>query len=184
MARLVSEKILPQEQQFVDAYIETMSVKKASTLAGYSQPNYGYRLMERPRVQKYLQEKMASQGMGADEVLARFAMIARTSIFDFVSIKNDRLVIRTEDIEKARNAFAIKKVKQTRYGIELEAYDVLDALTKLGKYHALFTNRLKTETWRDDIVELLRTEMVSKEEVIELWPPLADEFFAAAGLKV
>ena len=77
------------------------------------------------------------------------------------------------------------KYTKNANGVTVEFYDSQSALVHLGKYHALFVDRLKIETWRDEIVELLESGLIKPSQVIdELGEDLAVELFESAGIPI
>ena len=48
----------------------------------------------------------------------------------------------------------MKSVKQSKYGETIEFVDVQRALELLGKYHSLFTDRVKIDTESDDMTRM------------------------------
>ena len=72
------------------------------------------------------------------KVVEELAAIGFAKATDFVSVDNDRLVIRsTQELSKADRA-AIASIESTSNGIRLKLYDKMKALELLGKYMGLF----------------------------------------------
>lgn len=69
----------PKHRQLAEAYLQTFSVAAAGRLLGYSDRQNAHRAWKRDDVQAYIQARMASACMPADEVLARLSSYARVT---------------------------------------------------------------------------------------------------------
>ena len=96
-----------------------------------------------------------------------------------VSIDPDRLIDPTY-------SHLLNKVSSTaRGGLTIELYSKQNALQMLGKHYALFTDKVKTEDWRDKALEYIRNREVSYEALKdEYGGELATELFKLAGVPV
>lgn len=131
-----------RESVFVDAYLlNGFNATAAARTAGYSDPNAdGSKIRVRPDVAAAIDVRLASYGIGANEVLARIAAISRADMSDFLDDSGTGL-----DLVKAKSAFKLGLIKSYSYsrksGLKIELYDALGALRDLGRHHKLFTDK-------------------------------------------
>lgn len=72
-----------------------------------------------------------------------------------------------------------------RNGLKIKMYSRHEAARDLGRVHALFTDKVKVETWQSEIVDLLRSGSISPEEVkAEVDSDLAEQLFREAGIEI
>lgn len=83
--------------------------------------------------------------MSADEVLSRLADHARGDIEDFILLDlGEGRTSWTIDLIKAKKRgklHLVRRLRPTRYGVDIELYDAQRALELLGKGHGLFKDR-------------------------------------------
>ena len=80
---------------------------------------------------------------------------------------------------------APSKVTEKSDGEIIEVYDRKGALELLGKYHALFTEKIQIEDWRSPIIQLIRDGDLTPAQVkSELGESLAQELFDSAGIPI
>jgi len=127
---------------------------------------------------------MKELAMDADEVLLRLGQQARASIADFIEPIGEHQFFLNMDKVKEKGHL-IKKIRYTASGPEIELHDPQAALVHIGKHFALFTDRVKVENWRDEVIELIREGKVDSDDVIEeLGSELAQELFESAGIPI
>lgn len=153
MARSLTDK----QQAFADYYIGEAgwNATEAAAMAGYSGSratlgSIGSENLTKPKIRRYIEERLEEVAMSANEVLARLTDQARTSIADLVEIvhyqddagvwhtrvKIDREALRTK-------GHVVKSIRETRNGIHLDLHDGQSALVKLGEFHALFKTKVE-----------------------------------------
>lgn len=62
---------------------------------------------------------------------------------------------------------AVKKIKHTKYGIEVELHDKMAALRMLGQRSGLFQQVAKHETWRTAAIRDIRAGTLSYQALVE-----------------
>lgn len=173
-----------KQRVFVEEYLRTWNATEAARIAGYAYPNVeGPKNLVKPSIATEIKQRIDEKSMTADEVLLRLAEQARGEHGKYLT---------PEGVDLSRllgdgKGYLIKKVKQAKVGkaktvTEVEFYDGQSALVHLGRYHALFTDKVKQVGWQDEIVQLLRDGRIKPEDVVAGWPSLADELFARAGV--
>lgn len=156
-------ELTPKQARFVEEYLKDFNGTQAAIRTGYSARSartQAARLLANDNILAAISE----QSMSADEVLSRIADIARGDIADFMEIttsgfdiqlthrdENDNLVVnpKTKLIKRIKQKVTTimprnetgdeKEIIET----EIELYSALEALTTLGKYHKLFTEKVE-----------------------------------------
>ena len=171
-----------KRQVFCEEYLKCFIPTKAARRAGYAHPHVmASRLMKVKEIQDYIKKRMEEKVMSADEVLLRLADIARADISEFV---NENGII---DFSKVYvKGHLVKKVLHQRgKQSTIELHDSMNALNMLARHYALFTDRVKIDDWRSEIVELLKEGTIKPEQVInEFGRDLATELFISAGIPI
>jgi len=109
-----------KQRTFAVEYIKDFNATQAAIRAGYSKKSaavIGHENLTKPNIKEYLQELLATR-MTADEVVMRLQAMATG-------------LIPTRTIESSTG--------------ERKEYDVLGALDRMGRIHALFVDRQITE---------------------------------------
>lgn len=97
-----------------------------------------------------------------------------------------RVSIDPEKLTDPNYSHLLSKVSSTaRGGLQIELYSKQNALQMLGKHYALFTDKIKTEDWRDEAIQAIRDGRLGYGPLRdELGPSLADELFALARVQI
>lgn len=97
-----------------------------------------------------------------------------------------RVSIDPEKLTDPNYSHLLSKVSSTaRGGLQIELYSKQNALQMLGKHYALFTDKIKTEDWRDEAIQAIRDGRLGYGPLRdELGPSLADELFALARVSI
>lgn len=187
-----------KQKAFAEAYVTNGGVGvRAAQVARYDSTDYNTLAaiasenLKNPKVRRYIDQLMRESAMGADEVLFQLAEIARGDMRDFIG--------RTAKQLKAHpKGFLIKKIEiktETQYTedgkletetIKLEVYNRADALVQLGRYHKLFVDRVQTEDWRTEAINLIKSGGASFDDVAEAFgdESLAESLFREAGVPI
>ena len=91
------------------------------------------------------------------------------------------------DLKGANESGLLHLIKKFKYGkdghVEFELHDSQAALVHIGKIHAMFTDKVKYEDWRGEVVDLIRSGAVEFDDVKgELGNDLANELFGLANM--
>lgn len=152
-----------RQRAFIREYLKDFNATRAAKAAGYSEKtaySIGQRLLKDVEVGAAIRAKINEIQMGPDEIKNRLADMARGNIADLMDVTPTGYAfnLMTEDDQGNKivnpHMKLVKKIKQkttTMLGkngddkeiieTELELYSALDALEKLGKVHALFTEK-------------------------------------------
>lgn len=151
---------------FVNAYLGNakFNATEAARIAGYKGNdvtirNVAKENLTKPYIKKAIADYWNTNAMPAEEVLSRLAEMARSDYGDFVELSNGRLLVKDTAQLKGKTHL-IKKIKETKDGIEVELHDPKAALDSIGKYHALFTDvTVKVERELEDALDRLQTNL-------------------------
>lgn len=165
--RAYAENLTDKQRRFVEEYTKDWNATQAAIRAGYSEKTaaqLGYQLLQKPSVERAVQQRLERHAMTADEVLARFADIARSDIGRFIEVTEDgrwRL-----DLEAAEEAGLLRLVRELSYdsnGLpKIKLYDAKDALKQLARAHGLFVDKLEFEGELTHRVEGLSDEALMR----------------------
>lgn len=179
----------PQHQLFVDELFNlNMNGAKAAIAAGYSEKGarqQAHRLLTNVDIQGEIQVRLAEKHMGADEVLARLADHARMQIDDYIRVVKGQVTVNVQAMKRDGKSHLIKSIKPGKYGTIIEFHDVQRALELIGKYHALFTDRIKIDDWRSQAIDDIRAGKIDYKALADAFDEdLATELFRVAGVPV
>jgi phage terminase small subunit len=183
-----------KQQKFIDEYFACgMNASEAARRAGYSPEtaySIGYENLRKPEIREVIDRMFRENSMPADEVLARLSDVGRSDIGDITT--EDGVL----DMRKARAAGKtglIRSIKQTTitsedsetHIIEVKLHDKLKSLELLGRYHTLFTDRVKIDDWRSQAIDDIKAGLIDYPSLAEAFDDsLAQELFKQAGVKV
>ncbi|MFA6270686.1 MAG: terminase small subunit [Candidatus Paceibacterota bacterium] len=186
-----------KQRAFALEYTQSLNATDAARRAGY-QGTYeslrviGSQNLTKTHVRAAIDKLLEERALRANEVISRLTDQALGVPGDCIVVQRgeDGKVWAGVDFErlKERNLLhLIKKIKYDKNGEpEVEFYDSQSALSLLGKYHSLFTDKVKVEDWRSEAIEYIRRGELSFEALVEegFDRDLATELFKAAGIPV
>ena len=176
----------PKQRAFVFEYLIDRNATQAAMRAGYSPKtsySIGQRLLKNVEIAAEFERVLEEKAMKAGEVLSRTADIARGSAADYLTIDDyGHVEIDLPRMKADGKMHLVKKYKVTKQSVEIELYDAQAALVQLGKHHGLWVDK-DTADWRKEIIELLKAERITPEQVrAEVGEELASELFESAGI--
>lgn len=189
----MTSELNDKQRMFVECYLKHFNATQAAKEAGYSEAtaySQGHRLLKDAEVQARLRARFEEAAMSSNEVLYHLAQIARGDITDALD-RNGNL-----DVEQARKlgkSNLIKRVKTRSITTEqsditegeAEGYDRLKALELIGKFHAMFTDKVKLEVWEMDAVADIIEGRLSYKKAVELFDDSrAAELFRMAKVPI
>jgi phage terminase small subunit len=163
-----------KQRIFIDEYLKTWNGAGSARKAGYSERSVyeiAVALLANVNVRKEIDERLASSHMSANEVLQGIADIARGDMGDFVDANGMGFSLDMQEAKQRGLTKLIKKIKQKTvihsgkndsdedrevHDLEIELYDKLSALEKIGKYHGLFIKKLDITSGGEKIVVTLK----------------------------
>lgn len=189
----MSERKLTDKQAlFIQEYLKCFNAAEAARLAGYKGRSdvEGARLLV--NLSEYLETARPSETvMTADEVLAELSLIARGDMGHFVD--DNSLSINLTSDKARKNMRLVKKIKYVTQvnddsqtdTVEFELYDKVKALELLGKYYALFKDRVQVDDWHTQAIEDIKRGIIDYRSLVEAFDqPTATSLFTAAGIPI
>lgn len=180
-----------KQYAFALEYVQCLNATEAARRAGY-QGTYeslrviGSQNLTKKHVRAAIDKLLNERAMRAEEVLSRLSDQARGIPPGCFVVHGPLAGVNFEKLAEAGLLHLIKKLSYDQRGNPVvEFYDAQRALVELGKYHGLFTDRLKIEDWRSEAIEYIRRGEITYDVLAEEFDAdLATELFRAAGVPV
>ena len=151
-----------KQELFAVHYVDTLNATKAARLAGYKGSDNqlavtGSENIRKPKVKERIRELMREKLLPKEEVLLRLEGQATGSLSDFIKFDGDKPTLDEVAIKaqghlvRKLNFRTKRKINDDRGyeaeedGFSLELYSAQKALELLGKYYALFVDRIEHE---------------------------------------
>lgn len=126
-----------KQQLFILEYVKDFNATRAAVAAGYAERSartLGHRALNDPEVAEEIRRLISDRVIGADEVLVRLSEQARAAHGAYIKEDGD---VDIAKLVKDGKGYLIKKIKETRYGLEIEFYDAQTALIHIdNRYRA------------------------------------------------
>lgn len=174
LAKPRRKKLTPKQERFVKLYPIYLNGKRAAEDAGYSPKSasvIAHELLNDPRyahVQQAIQEEMERINkrleVTQDRIRQELARIAFANIGDFADWDGERLVVKPKESVDPLEWPVIQKLKQTKYGVELELHNKQPALEALARIEGMYKDSLSLKS--DGL--LLRVAGCDPEELVDL----------------
>lgn len=132
-----------KQEAFIDEYMKCRNGAEAARRAGYSQRtarSIGAENLAKPDIQEEIKRRASENAMQADEVLQRLAEQARNEHGMYI---NPDGTVDLPRLLADGKGHLIKGIKETQHGKNIEFYDAQSALVHIGKYHALFADKVE-----------------------------------------
>ena len=156
--RFVKKLLETKKLNATAAYKKVYGVKKDSVAAACAS-----QLLRNPKVQKYLSEeqevlaKRAFPDITAERIIQELSKIAFANYSDFIDIvdevkknvKGQKILVKNLVGLTDDQRSAIRKVKYSNKGVEIELYDKVEALELIGKHIGMFKDEIKLEGLAD-----------------------------------
>lgn len=145
-------------EYYVEGHNRTMALIKSGYPSKLTRTTYSNRMLNSPRVQKYIQwlkaRALKEHMINAYDILDEWIRIAFSDITDFVNINPTNITLKpTTEVDGQ----LVKSIKSGRDGISIELYDKMKALDQLAKYTADMPN-----DWKEKL-ELRKIELMEQE---------------------
>jgi hypothetical protein len=110
---------------------------EAARRAGYRKPSeQGHENLRKPQIQAAIDAKIDALKVSQDEILLRMARLATGDIGEYLIVEGPTWRVDLEKVK--RHGYAIKKIRQTKDGPEIELESKFNALVKLGEYYNMW----------------------------------------------
>lgn len=154
------DDLKPEHQQFINEYfMQNMNATKAyktaydENLSDNVAAAASSRLLRDVKISNEVKRRLDEMAMPANELLSRLSKQASAKYTDFIG--TDGKV----DLDGLKKAGLMHLVKGTKYNargdLMVEFLDPLKSQEMMGKYHAIFTDRLKVDGLPTYIIELI-----------------------------
>lgn len=187
--------ITPLENQykFVEEYLRCKSAQHAVYRAGFVDRVgleaifIGKEFLMLDYVKDSLLAAQQMSIMNPADVLAAISEIAQSTIEDFINFDadSDEGVIDLRKAQALNRLGAVKRIKHSKFGLEIEMHDRLSALKLLGQQAGLFSNANHRGGWRPAAIKDILAGTLSYDALLEAFedPELVDGLFKDAGVK-
>lgn len=152
-----------KQKIFISEYLKTWNATHAARVAGYASPNTaGNRLLLNDGIREILDAELEARMLSADQVLMQLSEMAlgldltmyfnKEKVYGIDSngekyLKGIKIDFDFEKLQEDGKSSLIKSVKVDKSNnIQIEFFDRLGALEKLGRYHKLFTQKVDVTT--------------------------------------
>lgn len=171
------EKLTTRQRRFVEAFCgkSRFIAVNAAREAGYQGDYFtlavvGSENLKKPNIKAAIKELLDTNAATPEECLARVTQRARGTAANLFKDVNGKKVFVVEAAFETGEIHNVKKVKEGKYGLEVELYDAQQAdITLLGVYERLASLASDAES-KDGEAEPAETEEPEPEEkpVIEI----------------
>jgi len=163
-----------KQKRFAKEYIKDHNAKQAAIRAGYSKHTakvQGSRLLSNANVKRYIDELIKSQTsrtlIDADMIIKEIAKIAFIDITDFIEQRDQ--VLHIKDLRKLKGkTSAIKSIKHTLSGIEIQTHNKTKALKELLDHVAIDKNEHERLQIEKEKIILDRERITLQRQQLEL----------------
>jgi hypothetical protein len=131
-----------RQRRFVHFYLQCWNASEAAQRAGYgrdraSSATLAWRLLRKVEISRAISTFLNTAAMGAAEVLARLADIARGDMGDFIDCEDGKVILNLEKASRRNVLHLIKRIRvRDVCNFELELHSSQTALGLLLRYHA------------------------------------------------
>lgn len=151
--KVFSVRLTTKQQAWINEYLISWNATDAARKAGYKGNDatlavVGHENLRKPNIAAEVQRRLNTMSMQADEVLARLTDHARGHTADFVTVdEHGAYQLDLKKAEERGKLHLIKKLKTTKYGLEIELHDSQSALQILARHHGLLKDVLEID-WK------------------------------------
>jgi phage terminase small subunit len=168
MERPVKISLTEKRKRFAREYAVDLNATQAAIRAGYARNcanRTAYTLMHDPgvaaEVHRNMQAVSVKIDVTANKVLKELARIAFADLAAIVKIDHGRVRMIDTDALTIDQRSAIARIAETENGVKIDMHDKTKALELLGRYLALFTDKLE-HSGNVNVVERLSDEELER----------------------
>lgn len=148
--------ITPKMRRFMDAYLKEPNGRKAAIKAGYPKKSAAHcasRILQSPQVKRELKRRYEAASKKADvsveRILKEYEKLAFSNVLHYVRIEGGEPVLDLSDLpEEYAAAISECEMKVDQDGnatSKIKLVDKKGALQDLGRYHAMFTDKVQVD---------------------------------------
>lgn len=139
-----------KQQAFIEHYLTCWNATEAARQAGYSERTagqIGYENLNKPDIQKVIEQRMTDLALSANEVLARLSEMARLDLSPYlITVDVDGVPENRVDIQQMIDDGKGHLITELYYDASgnqrVKFVDAQTALVHLGRAHGLFTDKV------------------------------------------
>ena len=173
---MTADVLTARQRAFVEAYLGRahFNATAAAKLAGYSDKtaySIGSENLKKPDIACAIRERLAEAAMGADEVLAQIADIARGSMSDFLDVRTGYQAVDLNRAAESGKLHLLSEYEHSRKsGVRIKLHDKLGALDKLARVYGLY----KEQQQSAEALDLLRYTLRVGKSAAEMEAAIGD----------
>ncbi len=141
-----------KQQTFVLEFMKDFNATQAAIRAGYAASTAGqeaYLMLQEPEVCAVLKAELDKRTercrIDADNVLKELALVAFTTIGDYVSWQDGKILLNNSSDLTEKQLRGVQSIRATTTGIELKMYDKVKSLELLARHLGMLDDRLRVE---------------------------------------
>jgi len=133
-----------KQAAFIEEYLVDFNATRAAERAGYAGnestlASVGYENLRKPHIAARVKERLRETAMTATEIQMRLSEQARGAYADYITPEGG---VNVAQMVADGKAHLIKRMKDTKFVMDIEFYDAQRALQMLGKAHGMFKDRV------------------------------------------
>lgn len=133
-----------KQKAFIEEYLKDYNATRAAERAGYGGDDstlaaIGSENLRKPKIASRIRHRLRESAMTADEVQMRLAEQARGTYASYITPEGGVDVAQMVEDGKVH---LIKRMRDTKYGMDIEFYDSQKALQLIGRAHGMFKDRV------------------------------------------
>lgn len=169
--------LTPKEETFVENYLVTFNKRKAaeglypSTLTRQQLCIRGTRLYNKPHVQQAIRLRLDERMVSTNELLDRWAEQARAEYTNYILPDG---TVNVHQLIADGKSHLIKRIRHTRFGLDVEFYDAQKAQEMIARHYGLFDDSIRvkdavvvTVRYADEVEESTPSLPVSDDSLID-----------------
>jgi hypothetical protein len=139
------EGLTMKQMRFVEEYLTCWNGSEAARRAGYAVKTAHVQAtdnLRNPKIRAAIDRRLRDFHLGADEVLARMADQAMTTLDDLLSMRGGKLTLDLTKAKRLGKLHLVKKVTTTKQGMIVELHDSQRALDMLARTLGLYIDKI------------------------------------------
>ncbi len=181
-------KLNPRQMLFIKYYMECMNANQAAEQAGYKR-GMASNVMRKPAVKAAIAEAMKDIAMAPSEIISRLTRIAQADMGEIMDV--DESGYPRINLKKAKEYGRLGMIQEISYDAQgmpkVKLMSQLDAMEKLAKINAMFTERIEINTNHTVDINVSKRVMsvaMADPALLEQLGRLADEVSKRAAVAV
>lgn len=133
-----------KQKAFIEEYLKDYNATRAAERAGYGGDDgtlaaIGCENLKKPKIASRIRQRLRESAMTADEVMMHLSEQGRGEHAPYITPEGAVDIARMVEDGKAH---LVKRIRDTKYGKDIEFHDAQQALKMIGQAHGLFKERV------------------------------------------